>query len=178
MANPFFKHSYPLASKTLCSSDFLLHLWLLLLHCFFFGSPSFMLSVPQGSVVGSPDYLLRQSQTYHSLNTIYLKGASVLGLSFNNYLKYLLACFRGTSPSSTPNWTHRIPVQDSDVGRSWTHLFPWNTESIPIYETIFPGKKENLKTSQITPSHCANERETTWKWIGKAETQSPHKAYS
>lgn len=41
----------------------------------------------------------------------------------------------------------------------------------------FPLEKKKVKTGGMIPSHKENKRETTSKWVGKAETQShckPH----
>lgn len=52
-----------------------------------------------------------------------------------------------------------------------------HTQATAIYETIYSEKKEKkLTTGRVTPAHQVN-RENTSKQLGKAETQSLHKAH-
>lgn len=68
----------------------------------------------------------------------------------------------------------RVLAQDDGMVRLCTCLLPW-THGIYgyVWKHFLQGKKK-LKTGRATPLHQANQRETTAKLVGEAETQSYH----
>ena len=71
-----------------------------------------------------------------------------------------------------------VLIQVGGTGRSRITSSHRHTKSIAIYGSISSGEKRNLKTVRMTSSHQEDERETSSRKEGKAETQSHHKPYS